>query len=162
PRFVMLETILEYARERLEDSGEAETMRRQHAEYFVELAERAEPELRLAQQQRWFQLFETERGNVRAVLEWSLDSGVVTLGVRLAGALYLFWYTFGYHLEGRHWTQQLLKRLGDTPVIYHAKLLFCAGHFAMLHDLGAAKPFFTQALAISRELGDKLHTAWAL
>jgi predicted ATPase/DNA-binding CsgD family transcriptional regulator len=162
PRFVMLETIHEYAWERLGDSGETETMRRRHAEYFVELAERAEPELRLAQQNRWFQLLDVECDNLRAVLEWSLGSGDVTLGVRLAGALYLFWYTYGYHLEGRHWTQQLLKRLGDTPVIYHAKLLFCAGHFGMLHDLGAAKPFFTQALAISRELGDKLHTAWAL
>ena len=162
PRFVMLETIHEYARERLEDSGESETTRRRHADYFVELAERAEPELRQAQQQRWFQLFETEWDNLRAVLEWSLGSGDVTLGVRLAGALFLFWYAYGYHVEGRHWTHQLLMRLGDTPVMHHAKLLICAGHMVMFHDLDAAKRFMTQALDISRELGDKLHTAWAL
>jgi len=162
PRFVMLETIHEYARERLGDGSEAETMRRRHAEYFVELAERTEPELRLAQQNRWFQLLDVECDNLRAVLEWSLGSGDVTLGVRLAGALCLFWYAYGYHVEGRHWTHQLLKRLGDTPMMHHAKLLICAGHMAMFHDLGAAKRFITQALDISRELGDKRHTAWAL
>jgi predicted ATPase len=162
PRFAMLETIYEYAQERLAESGEVETMRRRYADYFVELAERAEPEFRLAQQQRWFQLLETEWDNLRAVLEWSLEHGDVTLGVRLAGALCLFWYAYGYHVEGRHWTHQLLMRLADTPMTYHAKLLICAGHMVMFHDLDAAKRFMTQALDISRQLGDKLHTAWAL
>jgi predicted ATPase len=84
--------IHEYARARLEASGEAETMGRRHAEYFVTLAERAEPELRLARYGYWCQRFELELDNIRAVLEWTLSAGDVTLGVRLASALGLFWY----------------------------------------------------------------------
>jgi predicted ATPase/DNA-binding CsgD family transcriptional regulator len=159
PRFVMLETIHEYARERLQDGGETELLQRRHAEYFVGLAERAEPELRLAQQTRWFQWLDAECNNFRAVLEWSLSSGDVALGVRLAGGLYLFWHACGYHVEGRHWTQQLLKRLEHIPLMYHAKLLICA---AMLHDFDSAKRFLTLALAVSREMGDQHHTAWSL
>src|SRR5690606_35846229 len=75
PRFAMLETIREYASERLKLSGETEVMRRRHAEYFVSLAERAEPELRLSPHQRWFRRFEREQDNLRDVLEWSLNQG---------------------------------------------------------------------------------------
>jgi non-specific serine/threonine protein kinase len=162
PRFVMLETIHEYAWERLEASCEAETMRRRHAEHFVQLAERAEPELRLAQQQHWFHLLETEQENIRAVLEWSLGDGDITLGVRLAGALSLFWFACGYHVEGRQWAQQLLGRLDSVPKVYHIGLLFSAGHMAYLYDLEAAKHFLSRALDISRDLGDSINTAWSL
>ena len=85
PRFVMLETIHEYARERLAASGEAEMIRRHYAEYFVELAERAEPELRLAEHQRWSQRLELELHNLRAVLEWSLGEGDVRLACAWPG-----------------------------------------------------------------------------
>ncbi len=162
PRFVMLETIHEYAWERLEDSDEAETMRRRHAEYFVELAERAEPELRLAEHYRWSQRLELELNNLRMVLEWSLGEGDATLGVRLAGALYLFWWAHGYHVEGHNWTQQLLERLDETPATYHAKFLLSAGNIASLYDLETAKRLLTRALDISRRLGDKPFTGWTL
>lgn len=130
PRFVLLEMIHEYARERLEASGEAETLRRRHAEYFVALAERAEPELRLARYGYWCQQFELELDNIRAVLEWTLGAGDVGLGVRLAGALGLFWYGKGYHVEGIRWTQRLLERLDETLAIYHAQFLISAGRMA--------------------------------
>lgn len=161
-RFVMLETLHEYAWERLRESQEAPVMHRRHAEYFVDLAERAEPELRYAKQWHWFRLLEAEHENLRAVLKWSLNEGDITLGVRLAGALYLFWYACGYHAEGREWNEQLLARLGDVPIVYHARLLIGAGHIAFLYDLEVAKHYFERALHISRELGDSLSTAWAL
>jgi non-specific serine/threonine protein kinase len=162
PRFVMLETIREYAWERLDESGEAAILSRRHAEYFVELAEHAEPELRLAQQWQWFHLLETEYDNLRAVLRWSLDEGDRVLGVRLAGALGLFWYACGYHAEGRQWSDQLLERLDSVPTIYHTKLLTAAGHMALLCDPDVAKDYFDRALQISREVGDPVNTAWAL
>jgi tetratricopeptide (TPR) repeat protein len=170
-RFVMLETLREFAWERLQASGEAQTLRRRHAVYFVEMAERAEPELRQAQQQYWFHLLETEHENMRALLQWSLQgaaegslegAGDVTLGVRLAGALSLFWFAYGYHTEGQQWTRQLLAHLDRVPVIYHAKLLFCAGHMAYIYDLEAARRFFEQALHISRDLDDRVNIAWSL
>ncbi len=162
PRFVLLETIAEYAWERLEASGETEASRRRHAEYFTDLAERAEPELRLAHQRYWFQLLDIEQENMHAVLEWSLGGGDVTFGVRLAGALYLLWYAYGHHVGGLRWTKELLQRLDETPIEYHPKFLISAGHMEMMHDLEAANNLFLQALRISRELGDAQHTAWAL
>lgn len=161
-RFLMLETLHEYAWKQLRADGTAQTMHRRHAEYFVQLAERAEPELRQAQQWYWFRTLEAEHENLRAVLTWSLDDGDRTLGVRLAGALCLFWFACGYHTEGRQWTQQLLDQLDTVPKMYHAKLLISAGHMAWLYDLELARRYFDTALHISRELDDTINTAWSL
>jgi predicted ATPase/DNA-binding CsgD family transcriptional regulator len=162
PRFVLLEMIHEYARERLEETSEAEAMRQRHAEYFVALAERAEPELRLAGYGYWCQRFELELDNIRAVFEWTLGDGDVSLGVRLAGALGLFWYGKGYHVEGIGWTQRLLERLDEVPTTYHAKFLLSAGRMAWMVDLDEATRLFVRALDVSRDLGDDLQAAWAL
>ncbi len=162
PRFVMLEMIHEYARERLEVSSEAESFRRRHAEYFVELAERAEPQLRLSRYYYWCQQFEHELDNFRAVLEWTLKGDDVTLGVRLAGALGLFWYGQGYHVEGIRWIEQLLERLDEVPVIYHPQFLITAGHLTFLHDLDAARHLFVREINIARNLGNKIQMAWGL
>ncbi|MBZ0289249.1 MAG: hypothetical protein K8I30_16640, partial [Anaerolineae bacterium] len=162
PRFVLLEMIHEYAREQLEASGEAETLRRRHAEYFVALAERAEPELRLARYDYWCGRFELERDNIRAVLEWSLAGSDVALGVRLAKALGLFWYGQGYHVEGNYWIKQLLERLDEAPRMYHPQFLICAGRLAFLNDLDTGKRLFERSLKIAHELGDKIQIAWAL
>jgi non-specific serine/threonine protein kinase len=154
--------IQEYVRERLEASGEAETMRRRHAEYFVALAERAEPELRLAGFDYWCQRFELELDNLRSVLEWSLNDGDVTLGVRLASVVGLFWYGRRYHIEGVRWTERLLERLDEIPAIFHPQFLISAGCMAWMVDLDAATRLFVRALNISRELGNQLQAAWAL
>ncbi|HET9494659.1 MAG TPA: LuxR C-terminal-related transcriptional regulator [Chloroflexia bacterium] len=161
PRFTMLEMVHEYAREQLEASGEAEAMRR-HAEYFLGLAERAEPELRRAGFDHWCGVFELEMDNLRAALEWAAGPGDLELGVRLAGALGLFWYGRGYHREGIRWTEQLLGRLGEVEVAHHPQFLLSAGHLAFLHDMEEARRLFTEALAISRRLGDREHEAWAM
>lgn len=162
PRFVMLEMIQEYARERLKTSAEEETMRRRHAEYFVELAERAEPEFRLAGFEHWSGRLEQDLENIRAVLSWSLSGGDAEMGIRLAGALGLFWYGNGHHVEGHRWTQQLFKRLDEVSLVYHPKFLLSAGHLAFLYDLDTGKSLFRRALAISRDVGDRLQMAWAL
>ncbi len=161
PRFMMLETLHEYAWERLQASGEANTISRRHADYFVQFAEKAEPELRLAQHQQWFRRLETEHENMRGVLRWSLDEGDVTPGARLAGALCLFWFAHGHHAEGQQWTQQIAGRLDNVPVIYHAKLVFATGHITMLYDLEKAKQYFEQTLDLAIELNDIVYTAWA-
>jgi tetratricopeptide (TPR) repeat protein len=162
PRFIMLETIHEYARERLRAGGQEQVLRRRHAEYFVDLAEGAEPEFRQAGYEQWSSRFELDLDNLREVLAWALADGDVALGARLAGALCLFWYGNGYHVEGQRWTQRLLERLDEVSVIYLPKLLISAGHMAFLTDLDAAKPLFTRALALAREVGDRTQVAWAL
>ncbi len=158
----MLETLHGFASEKLLESGEAEMLHQRHAEYFAALAERAEPELHRSQQQRWAQLLDIERGNLRLALEWSLQADVA-LGLRMAGALWWNWFTYGRHVEGYRWTQQLLLHMDEAPVACHPKFLVAAGRMALSQsDLPGAKRLLQQALAVSREVGDKCQAAWAL
>src|ERR687898_1231223 len=91
PRFVMLETIREYARERLELSGEAEEIRRLHAEYFLALAEQGASEQQGPEETAWLERLDLEHDNMRAALSWMLESEEAEPGLRLAGALWQFW-----------------------------------------------------------------------
>jgi predicted ATPase/DNA-binding CsgD family transcriptional regulator len=154
-RFRMLETIRQYAREKLEDSGAADMLRRRHLNYFLALAERAEPELRAHHQLGWFELLEAEHDNLRAALEWAEQSGDATAGLRLASALHLFWQARGYWSEGR---QRLERALALDPVpkpsaaraLALARLAKLAGS---LGDLEAAIALAETSLALGRELG---------
>ena len=123
-------------------------IRRRYADYFVELAERAEPELRLAEHHRWSQRLELELNNLRAVLEWSLGEGDVTLGVRLAGALSPV--LVGLWLPCR---RQLLDTAtagtaGRGPCDATMPNSCSAPDKWPLHDLAVAKRLFMRALAI--------------
>jgi len=103
PRVVMLETIHEYVRERLEESGEVEEIWRAHAEYFLALAEEAEPEIEGPDQVAWMDRLEAEHDNLRAALSWSLETGDAESVLRIGGALWLFWVVRGHFSEGRRW-----------------------------------------------------------
>ena len=91
-RFTMLETIHEYASEKLSTSNEAASMRKYHAEYFTRLAESAEKEMRSAQQTYWFARLAADQDNFRSILDWSLNGSEVKYGLRLAAALRGYWY----------------------------------------------------------------------
>jgi len=140
PRFVMLETIHEYAGEKLQESGEADTVCRRHAEYFLSLAERAEPRLGGPEQVAWFERLETENDNVRAALSWAIERGESEMGLRLAEALRSFWYARGHYVEGRGWISRFLGGLG--------KLFMDQGD----HD--RAEELYEEVLVLSRELGE--------
>jgi predicted ATPase/class 3 adenylate cyclase len=134
PRFVMLETVHEYAHEKLQKSAEAEEVRRRHAEYFLALAEEAEPELRGPRQYEWVERLEAEHDNMRAAFSWSLEVGDIELGLRLAGALRRFWHIRGYFDEGRRRLEQALARDGQASASARAKALEAVGGLA--HDQG--------------------------
>ena len=108
PRFALLETIREYAAEQLAADGETDAARRAHARYFLQLAERARPELHSPQQVAWLDHLEAEHANLRAALEWALYSETTAVALRLAGALGWFWYVRGYSSEGRRWLDRVL------------------------------------------------------
>src|SRR5258708_15400018 len=98
----MLETIHEYARDRLRQSGESDAIQRRHAAHFTAWVERIEHELRAGPSQlQWFGRLETEHGNIRAALEWSLGGADVELGLRLVAAVWWFWSRQGHWLEWR-------------------------------------------------------------
>ncbi|MFL5804867.1 MAG: ATP-binding protein [Roseiflexaceae bacterium] len=114
PRFLMLETIREYALERLEAGGELGMLRQRHAAFFVTLAEAADPALSGLQQRAWLDRLETGHPNLRAAVAWSLTNVGSDMGLRLAVALGQFWARRGYLSEGRSWVTDALTPAGGT------------------------------------------------
>jgi predicted ATPase/Tfp pilus assembly protein PilF len=162
PRFVMLETVHEYAREKLDESGEEQEIKRAHAEYFLELAEEAEPELKGPDQVERMDRLETEHENFRAALSWSLGDANAALGVRLGGALWWFWAMRGHLSEGRKWLEEGLARTRSEPTEPRAKALSGLGFIATAQgDLEQATEPLEEGLALYRELGDGAGTASA-
>jgi predicted ATPase/class 3 adenylate cyclase len=163
PRFVMLETIHEYAREKLQESGEAETIKHTHAEYFLTLAKDAEPELKGHGQLEWLERLEAENDNMRAALSWSLGGADAELGLRLAGALWWFWHVRGHMSEGQRWLEEGLAEKPGGPTGPRAKALSGLGRLVMAQgDLELGTKLLEESLALYRELGDDVGTARAL
>ena len=153
PRLMMLETIHEYASERLQESGEAEELRRLHAEYFLALAEEAEPGLKGPEQEAWFERLEPEHDNTRAALSWAIGGGEGELGLRLAGALWRFWWMRGYFDEGRRWLDEVLAG-GDGASPARIKVLDGASWLANAQgDLDRAQEAAEEGLRLSDEAG---------
>ena len=157
PRFVMLETIREYALECLRASEDWEAARRAHADFFLALALQAEPELTGPKQKIWLTKLEREHDNFRAVLKWVEETGEAEHGLRLGGALWRFWLVRGYMIEGRERLTALLALPGAAQrTRERAKLL--NGAATIIHEMGdypTAHLFLLESLEIWRELGDK-------
>jgi predicted ATPase/DNA-binding CsgD family transcriptional regulator len=162
PRMGMLETIREFAQDRLAASGELEQARGAHAAYFAQLAETAEPVLNSGKRQVWLRRFDIEQANVRAALEWALERDAAPPGFRTLGALWLWcWLTFH---EARRWVEQLRARsTAAAPDIARAKALNTAAILAWGDgDTAAAHALATEAIGLCRELDDKRELAHAL
>jgi predicted ATPase/DNA-binding CsgD family transcriptional regulator len=130
PRFGMFETLREFALDQLEASGEADEIRRRHAAYFLSLAEQAEPEVMGANQAIWIARLEADLDNLRAALAWYEREESVR-GLRLAGALWLFWAVRGHLDEGSAWLNRLLSAAGaEAPAAVRAQALFAWGTLA--------------------------------
>jgi predicted ATPase len=156
PRFVMLETIHEFARERLQESGAA-AIKRAHAEYFLALSEEAEPELSGGPDQvTWFERLEAEHDNIRAALSWSLEVGDIQLTLRMAGALNDFWLYRGHLSEGMRWLEPALRRSSAVPPSVRAKALKAAGAIANYQgDDEQSESFLEESVALYKVSGDK-------
>jgi predicted ATPase len=163
PRFAMLETVREYALERLEESGESEMLRRRHAAYFLKLAEEEERASQGPLQMEWLNRLETEHDNLRAALSWSLTSqGDTEMGLQLSGALAHFWYVREHHSEARTWLQRALEQPSEATAS-RAKVLVGAGRLAWFQgELRRGNLLLEESLALYRELGDDAGTAFTL
>lgn len=165
PRIRMLETIREYASERLAASGEAPQIRQRHAAHYLSLAESAEPETVGPGQIAALNRLEREHGNMVSALRWARESGDVVLGLRLAGALYRFWWIRGYLAEGRAWIHELLSltRCGTVPDLLRAKVLHGAGVLAYnQRDYARATSLVGESLLLYRTHADRSGMAVAL
>jgi predicted ATPase/class 3 adenylate cyclase len=155
PRFFMLETIREYALERLERSGEGELLRQRHAQYFVALAEEAEPEILGADQIVWLERLEAERDNFRAALGWLLERGDTERALRLIGSLRRGWVARGHLSETRKWLEAAFEQNAALPPPIEAKALYALGRVALVQgDYDQAIPSLEQSARLFHELGE--------
>jgi len=171
PRFVLLETIREYALERLAASGEADAIRQQHAAYYLALAEAAAPQFQGAEQTAWLARLTVEHANLRAALAWSLGGRDAEVGGQLAGALWWFWFVRGQQREERGWVAGTLERRGEVAALLAeglalgralgdqagvATALTTLGQMARAQgDAARAAALLAEGLALQRELGDQ-------
>jgi predicted ATPase/DNA-binding XRE family transcriptional regulator len=162
-RFWMLETIHEFAREKLAESGEAEQLHRRHAAYFLALAEEAAPRTLGPEATRWVDRLEAEHDNLRAALGWAVDTGAVEVELRLAAALYRFWHIRGYWHEGRRWLEGALAHSAGHPGRARMKALTAAGELARAQGANdQAGAYFEESLGLARSLAEPAGSGEAL
>ncbi len=155
-RFAMLETIREYADEKLVESGEYEVLRARHLDFFAGLAEHVEPELHGLRQVAWFDRLELEGQDLRLAVEWaSASPDRVETGLRLAGALEWFWHARSHWHEWRARMRALLSlSAGLNKTAARAKTMIGAGFLAWsAGDMGEARSILEESVVLSRELG---------
>ena len=163
-RYRLLQTTRQYAHERLLESGEEEALRERHRDFFAQLAEEAEPQLTGAEQRVWLERLETEHDNLRAALERSRSAEQrAETGLRIAGAIWRFWYVRGHFTEGRRWFEGLLTVECGVRGAVRAKALNGVGMLAESQgDYGRAQALLEESLVLRRELGDKWGIAHSL
>jgi predicted ATPase/DNA-binding CsgD family transcriptional regulator len=170
PRLRLLETIREFAWEALQASGEAETLRRQHAAWFLALAEAAEPRLRGPEQLEWLDRLAAEQENLRAALRWAVERGragdaaAARVGLRLAAAAWWFWWLRGDLDEGHRWLVDVLALpAAAAPTRERARALLGAARLASARrDPAARRAALGESLALFRALRDRAGAARAL
>ncbi len=135
-------------------SDDADEIGRRHAEWFLALAEEAEPFLKGPEQPVWLQRLEDEHDNLRASLDWFLEHGDADGAVRLAGALWVFWYMHGHVTEARRWLRRALDAAPDEPSEPRAKVLYGAGYLASEQgENEEALALLEASLACAKKLG---------
>ncbi len=160
-RYRLLETVRQYSRDKLFESGEAAEVRTRHLEFFLMLAEAAEPHLRSADELAWLERLELEHDNMRTALAWSLETGDKA-GLRLAGALASFWYVRGYFGEGRDWLTRALAETRDPSPAVRAKALSGASLVTSGQSIKMGAALMEESLVLYRQLNDRAGIAIAL
>lgn len=170
-RYRLLETIRQYGGEKLDESADDRVTRDRHRDYYLRIAEEAEPRLQGTEQSEWLARLEADHDNLRAALRWSLDRGDVERSLRFGSALWLFWDTRAHVSEGRGWLDTVLARADESPGVgstepgkrARAKVLDGLARMSVRQsELARARAFYGESLRIWRELNDKGGAAEAL
>ena len=163
-RYHLLETIRQYARERLRESGEESQVQDRYLRYFMDWVEQAEPKLRSPEQLTWWARMETEHDNIRGALDWSLSGGDAQCGLRLAGSAFWFWKFRSYWKEGLEWLKATLAGIPAgqrTPA--RARALAAAGNIAMeMYTDDPIDAWYEESLGIWRETSDQWWSSYTL
>src|ERR687898_1022472 len=161
PRFRMLETIREYAVDRLDDAAEGAAMRERHAAFYLAFAEAAEPELVRANQVEWLERLAADGPNITAALGWFLDQNRIEEGLRFSVAMRFYWLRRAPFGEGSRWLTALLERPaeGVSPRT-RARALAAAGSFNhRLGRLDETRALYRDSLTLFRGAGDLIGEA---
>jgi predicted ATPase/class 3 adenylate cyclase len=154
-RFVMLETLHEYARERLEGRSEAEELRIRHMRFYREFAEAAEPHLHGSEQEVWLGRLTREQDNLRTALTTALDGGDGESALMLAGALAPYWEAHGHFLEAQRWFEDVLKCDNAAKRARRALVLFWAGRLALFQGKWVpARELLAEGARLAEHQGD--------
>lgn len=149
--FRLLETVRQYAEDRLRLAGELECAQRAHAEKFLQLAVDAAPDLRTPGQSAWFLRLEREHDNLRRALRWLLDRSDHAAALRLASALSHFWIARGYHVEGRRWLEEALSHAPDADPGIRMRALLGLAVILMHSDLDRSRAVVEEALDLAQQ-----------
>jgi tetratricopeptide (TPR) repeat protein len=162
-RFAMLDTIREYALERLTDSGEQPTARRAHAAYCLVLAEEGNPELSSGDRACWLAQCDAEIDNFRYALDWLFETRDLDWGLRLSVALFRFWDMREHLIEGRTRLETILRLAGTGHAKERGRVLHFLGALVTAQgDFPAAENFLEQSLSLYEQLGDQWGIAASL
>ena len=163
-RYRLLETVRQYALEKLLERGDVEFVRKRHRDFFLALAWQAQPKMMGPEHAAWLRRLEDEHENLRAALDWSLMEAGADAGLRFCAALHRFWWARGYLSEGREWCVRALGKVGaEARTRERADALNVAGVLAYHQgDYPAARGLDEESLAIRRQLGDRKGVAASL
>jgi predicted ATPase/DNA-binding CsgD family transcriptional regulator len=156
-RYALLETIRQYAQEKLMASGELSLIRDRHLQYYLPLIEETAPKLFGPYQQMWFKWFESEYDNIRDALTWALESRRIEMGLRLTNALYQFWEIRNFRQEGLAWFERLLAQADDRiPLAVHASACTYAAFLAdFVGNASAAIEYGRRGVKLSEAAGEE-------
>lgn len=157
-RYLILETIREFALKELQNSNEIALLQQRHADYFANWVVRAESHLYGPEQADWLTSMESDADNLRAALGWLLAAGELAHAARMACALAVYWRRRGFYSEGRSWLEQVLSHLDPDclPVPLRARTLQAAGSLAYRQgDWSAARRWLEESLILFKSCGDQ-------
>ncbi len=152
-RYRLLETIRQFARDQLDRDRAGDDFRVRHASYFMHLAEAAEPHVRGADERLWWERIDADLDNLRQAMIWSLEAGSAETAMRIAGAVWRFWWFTVRFSEGISWLERALHAGGDVPKHTGAKALLGLGTLlGFVGRAGEGIPHLERSLALYREL----------
>lgn len=155
PRFMLLETLREYALERLDADGQLDAVRSRHLAFFLKFVESIEPGPKKPNLPAWMKELEEEHDNLRAALQWAIESNEAESALRIAGSIWRFWQIHGHVEEGAKWMSIVLGRAEKEPSLAREKALWGAGWLGMvMGTLARSREYFEEGAAISRALKD--------
>lgn len=162
-RYRLLDTVRQYAREKLLESQGAEQMRDRHLNFFFKLVEEAEPKLKSPEETLWLERLEREYENLRAALEWAMAKASVEVRLNFAANLSWFWTVRGYYGEASAWLDSALTGSSNASASTRAKALHALGWAVNARgDYGRALTLFEESLALYRQVGDRSGIAFVL